>query len=48
MKATVTWTATTVHIDGIGDIPITDKTRVFTAALNLQAHEAHAVLVSGG
>ncbi len=48
IQASVTWTATRLHIDGVGDIPITDKTRVFDATLNVQAHEAHAVLVSGG
>ena len=48
VRATVTWTATTLHIDGIGDIPVTDKTRAFTGALDLTAHEARAVLVSGG
>ncbi|MDX6244784.1 MAG: hypothetical protein QOE76_2507 [Frankiales bacterium] len=48
VKATVTWTATRLHIDGLGDFPVTDKTRTFTGALELTAHEAHAVLVSGG
>jgi hypothetical protein len=48
VTATVTWTATTLHIDGVGDIAVTDKTRVFTGVLPVAAHEAHAVLVSGG
>jgi hypothetical protein len=48
VTATVTWTATMLHIDGLGDFPVTDKTRTFTGALELTAHEAHAVLVSGG
>jgi hypothetical protein len=48
VTATVTWTATMLHIDGLGDFPVTDKTRTFVGALELTAHEAHAVLVSGG
>ena len=45
---TVTWTATTLHLDGLGDFPITDETKTFTTAQEVTAHEAHAVLVSGG
>jgi hypothetical protein len=47
VTATVTWTATVLHLTGLGDFPITGKTKTFATTLGVTAHEAHAVLVSG-
>jgi hypothetical protein len=46
VQATVTWTATTLHLAGLGDFPV-NKTHAFPATANVTTHEARAVLVTG-